>query len=105
VSTNRWNRRQTARRLDVIKVVIEEVNLDALPFPIAQGRDRTQWGLIDIDLSHGIGNSFPTPVVGDTWWVSRSVGSRWVLDHKYDPTRPEDPSQQDAFSTRFKFGA
>lgn len=86
--TNKWNRHQNQRRQDVMKVTIEEVNLTAIPFPIAQGRDRAQsWGLFSIDLSHGVGGRFPTPVVGEVWWIKKSIGSRWVLDHKVDPDR------------------
>src|SRR4030067_994373 len=79
-------RQKNPRRLDTLKVTIEEVNLDART-PIAQGRDRTQHGLIDIDLSHGVGSVFPTPAGGEVWWIKRTPGSVWILDHKVDPNR------------------
>src|SRR3954471_15865058 len=92
--TNQWHNRQTRRRQDVMKVTIEEVNLAALPYPVAQGRDRRQgWGLFDIDLTHGVGGHFVTPAVGEVWWIKRSIGSRWVLDHKVDPDREDSPGE------------
>lgn len=91
--TKRNHRSQTQRRLDVMKVRIEDVNLNASVGPTAQGRDHVHWGLFDIDLTHAIGGHFPTPVVGEVWWIKRSVGSRWVLDHKVDANREDTPGE------------
>lgn len=80
------HRLQTDARLDVIKVVIEDVNLDATPYPLAQGREIYSGGIVDIDLSHGQGGIFVDPEVGDIWWCKRMTG-RWMLDHIVDSDR------------------
>lgn len=99
----RFQRSRDRRRLDTIKVIIEDVNLNAKPFPIAQGRDSFTWGLIDINLAHGIGDRFPTPKVGEVWWIKRTTGSVWILDHKVDEGR-QDPDTPSRFVSKFKWG-
>src|SRR3954468_23349650 len=90
-NSKKYNRAQNKRRLDMVKVQIEDVNLNAHPFPVAQGRDIHLYGLFDIDLSHGIGGHFTTPQVGEIWWIKRVGARQWMLDHKVDSTRTDTP--------------
>lgn len=82
----RYQRRRRERQQDVIKVRIEDVNLNANIGPMAQGRDLKDKGLFDIDLTHSVGGSFPTPTVGEDWWIKRG-GRMWVLDRIISDTR------------------
>lgn len=83
----------SSSRFDVIKVRIEDINLDTTnplvkvfdpetneyvqkPRPVAQCRDLQAYGLITIDLTY----SGIRPNIGEIWWCKRTAG-RWVLDH------------------------
>ena len=82
----RYQRRRRDRRVDVIKVKIEDVNLNGAMGPMAQGRDPKDHGLFDIDLSHSVGSAYPLPTVGEIWWIERG-GRSWILSRKVDTTR------------------
>lgn len=70
-------------RQDAVRVLIEDVNLSALPSATAMGRDLHGMGLLAIDLTQGVGNRIIYPHVGETWWIQRRTG-RWHLMHIVD---------------------
>jgi hypothetical protein len=78
--------REEDRRHDVRRVVIEDVDLVARPWPRAVGRERTglSGGGIDINLAMGAASRIVIPKVGETWWIQRRVGHSWHLGWKED---------------------
>jgi hypothetical protein len=69
-----------ARRLlgDIRRVVIEDVRLDAKPYPLATARDAMGGGRYDIDLSRGVGDRVVVPEPGQVWAINRPM-VRWEL--------------------------
>ena len=71
------------KTLDVVQGRVENVDLKGPAGPIARVRDLQSLGLLDVFLSHGIGDKIVVPNVGDNWWIQRRAGV-WHLMHIVD---------------------
>jgi hypothetical protein len=81
MNLQRWSASVASRRAHQAVVTIEDVDTSRTPWPVAMGRQFPGGGLLQIDLSHGVGYGSIVPRVGDRWWVNRAHGGHWVLDH------------------------